>query len=271
MEVNVYQVDSFTSEVFKGNPAGVCITDSALNESQMYAIAAEMAVSETAFLAMDTMQLRWFTPEVEVKLCGHGTLAVAHILKQLDLYKTGDTIGFHTLSGLLTAELDNDEIHLTFPAPVLEFDAEINVELIERIGLHKSNILDYGIFDTKQFIVISDEALLYQLEPDFSSMAKLQGRGVLITAQKSQTNEIEGVDFISRYFAPWVGVNEDPVTGSAHCALSVYWSKALNKTKLKAYQASRRGGYVDVEQLDANTVKLSGKAVTVLQGQMRIA
>lgn len=265
MELYVYQVDSFTSEVFKGNPAGVCITDTALEESTMFAIAAEMAVSETAFLATDTMQLRWFTPEVEVKLCGHGTLAVAHVLQEQGLYQVGDCIEFNTLSGVLIAELGAKEIHLSFPAPELAMDVKIDQQLIELLGISTSQIVDYGSFDSKQLIVVNDEALLHQLNPDFSGLVKLKGRGVVVTAKS-----IGDLDFVSRYFAPWVGVNEDPVTGSAHCALSVYWSKVLNKTKLKAYQASRRGGFVDVEQLDKKTVKLSGKAVTVLKGQMRI-
>ncbi|MBD0785602.1 PhzF family phenazine biosynthesis protein [Vibrio sp. Y2-5] len=266
MELYVYQVDSFTSEVFKGNPAGVCITDTALDESTMFAIAAEMAVSETAFLVTDTMQLRWFTPEVEVKLCGHGTLAVAHVLQEQGLYQVGDRIEFNTLSGVLTAELGTEDIHLTFPAPELSMDVEIDEQLIERLGIPRPQVVDYGCFDSKQLIVINDEAHLHQLNPDFSGLLKLKGRGLVVTAKSK-----DDVDFVSRYFAPWVGVNEDPVTGSAHCALSVYWSTVLNKTKLKGYQASRRGGFVDVEQLDVNTVKLSGKAVTVLKGQMRIA
>ena len=265
MEVDIYQVDAFTNEVFKGNPAGVCITQHGLDETMMLAIAAEMAVSETAFLALDSMQLRWFTPEVEVKLCGHGTLATAHILQQLGHYHCGDRIAFHTLSGVLTAELDSQCIHLTLPAPELNMNAEINPELLRLLGIAPEHIVDYGSFDTKQLIVINSEALLMQLKPDFSGMAKLSGRGVLVTAKAAQ------VDVVSRYFAPWVGVNEDPVTGSAHCALALYWAEKLHKTRMTAFQCSRRGGFVDVELLNSGAVKLSGQAVTVLQGKMRVA
>ena len=265
MDVNIYQVDAFTNEVFKGNPAGVCITEHGLDEQMMLAIAAEMAVSETAFLALDSMQLRWFTPEVEVRLCGHGTLATAHILQQLGRYNHGDSIAFHTLSGVLTAELDENCIHINLPAPELNMRAEINPELIKLLGIAPQHIVDYASFDNKQLIVIDSEALLTELKPDFSGMIKLAGRGVLVTAKAAK------VDVVSRYFAPWVGVNEDPVTGSAHCALAVYWAEKLNKTRLRAFQCSRRGGFVDVELMQSGAVKLSGQAVTVLQGKMTIA
>ena len=266
MDVSIFQVDSFTSEVFKGNPAGVCITENSLDKATMLAIATEMAVSETAFLSLSTMQLRWFTPEVEVSLCGHGTLAVAHILREQGLCKTGDVLEFKTLSGILTAYLDEDNIHLQFPAPSLDMQVPPNVDLLDCLGLTPSTLIHYAQFDTKQLIVINSESVLRDLAPDFSALVKLKGRGVVVTARSTS-----GVDFVSRYFAPWVGVNEDPVTGSAHCALCVYWSKALDKSQLKAYQASKRGGFVQVEMVNANHVKLSGRAVTVLAGRMRIA
>ncbi|GIB79146.1 MULTISPECIES: PhzF family phenazine biosynthesis protein [Vibrio] len=266
MEVSIFQVDSFTSEVFKGNPAGVCITETSLDEATMRAIAAEMAVSETAFLSLSTMQLRWFTPEIEVSLCGHGTLAVAHVLKEQGIYKTGDVLEFKTLSGILTAHLDENSIHLIFPTPMLDMQVSPNIDMLNCLGLAQSNLIAYGQFDNKQIIVIDNESLLNDLSPDFSGLSKLKGRGVLVTAKSDS-----GVDFVSRYFAPWVGVNEDPVTGSAHCALCVYWSKMLGKFQLKGYQASKRGGFVDVELLNPNQVKLSGQAVTSLSGRMKIA
>ncbi|EKO3771256.1 PhzF family phenazine biosynthesis protein [Vibrio metschnikovii] len=266
MEVGIFQVDSFTSEVFKGNPAGVCITETSLDEATMLAIAAEMAVSETAFLSLDTMQLRWFTPEVEVSLCGHGTLAVAHVLKEQGMYKTGDILEFQTLSGTLTAHLDENNIHLLFPSPNLDMNVSPNIDILNFLGLSQSSLIAYGEFDHKQLIVINSESILNELMPDFIGLSKLKGRGVLVTAKSDS-----GVDFVSRYFAPWVGVNEDPVTGSAHCALCAYWSKELNKLKLKGYQASNRGGFVDVERVSENQVKLSGQAITVFQGRMKIA
>ncbi|EPT9252787.1 PhzF family phenazine biosynthesis protein [Vibrio alginolyticus] len=266
MEVEIFQVDSFTSEVFKGNPAGVCITESSLDEETMLAIAAEMSLSETAFLSLSTMQLRWFTPRTEVALCGHGTLATAHVLKEQGLYNTGDTIEFATLSGVLTAQLDHEEIHLVFPAPTLDMRASINKDLLHGLGLDAANVVAYGQFDNKQLVVINDEFVLEQLDPDFGALLKQKGRGVVITAQSSTD-----ADFVSRYFAPWVGVNEDPVTGSAHCALCVYWAKELNKKQLKGFQASKRSGVVHTELLSTEHVKLSGNAVTILRGYMRIA
>ncbi|HHX8453844.1 TPA: PhzF family phenazine biosynthesis protein [Vibrio diabolicus] len=266
MEVKIFQVDSFTSDVFKGNPAGVCITESNLDEEMMLAIAAEMSLSETAFLSLNTMQLRWFTPETEVALCGHGTLATAHVLREQGLYNTGDTIEFVTLSGVLTAQLDHDDIHLVFPAPILDMRASINTDLLHGLGLDVADVIAYGQFDNKQLIVINDESLIEQLEPDCSALLKQKGRGVVITAQSSTD-----ADFVSRYFAPWVGVDEDPVTGSAHCALCVYWAKELGKAQLKGFQASKRSGVVYTELLNPECVKLSGSAVTMLRGDMRIA
>ena len=242
MDVNIYQVDAFTNTVFKGNPAAVCITEQGLDESMMLAIAAEMAVSETAFLALDTMRLRWFTPEVEVRLCGHGTLATAHILQQLGRYNHGDSIAFHTLSGVLTAELDENCIHITLPAPELNMRAEINPELIKLLGIAPQHIVDYASFDNKQLIVIDSEEQLMQLKPDFSGMAKLAGRGVLVTAKAAK------VDVVSRYFAPWVGVNEDPVTGSAHTSLAPLWAQRLGKNVLSCEQG---GWHVAVVQAAA--------------------
>lgn len=152
MEVKIFQVDSFTSDVFKGNPAGVCITESSLDEEMMLAIAAEMSLSETAFLSLNTMQLRWFTPETEVALCGHGTLATAHVLREQGLYSTGDTIEFSTLSGVLTAQLDHDGIHLVFPAPLLDMRASINTDLLHGLGLDVADVIAYGQFDNKQLL-----------------------------------------------------------------------------------------------------------------------
>ena len=265
MELQIYQVDAFASELFKGNPAGVCITETALEERLMLAIAAEMAVSETAFLALDTMQLKWFTPQVEVKLCGHGTLATAHVLKSLGMYQQGDSIAFNTLSGLLTADLNRDSIDLYFPAPKLDLTVDINADLLRLLGLSEGDVIDYGEFDSKQLIVVNDEQKLLALQPDFNGLKALSGRGVLVTARSSSRH-----DFTSRYFAPWVGVDEDPVTGSAHCALGLYWSEKLDKAKLQGYQASSRGGYVGVELVEPSVVKLSGCAVTALSGSMTI-
>ena len=264
MRLTVYQVDAFSSAAFKGNPAGVCITQEALDAGLMRSIAAEMAVSETAFLSLETMTLRWFTPKVEVNLCGHGTLAVAHILKENAIVAMDETVVFNTLSGALSVTIHKDTIDMDFPAASVNFDVVHNKEILSLLGIKPEQVMAYGRFDVKDFIEVDSEATLLNLTPDFSGLAQIAGRGVVVTT-KSANHEL---DFICRYFAPWVGVNEDPVTGSAHCALAVYWGEKLAKSKLKAYQASARGGFVDMECLPNNRVKLIGSAVTVLKGTL---
>lgn len=266
MDLEVYQVDSFTTETFKGNPAGVCITTKALSGSLMLSIAEEMAVSETAFLSLSDMTLRWFTPKAEVKLCGHGTLAVAHVLKERGQVKSGDSVNFNTLSGTLTAFINESTVALDFPSPAIEFDVPQSQILLNNLGIEKSKVVSFGSFETKVFIEVDSEETLLNLQPNFEAMKQANGRGVLVTALP-KSNEL---DFVSRYFAPWVGVNEDPVTGSAHCALTVYWSGKLGKLKLKGYQASERGGYVATELLSNGRTKLIGSAVTVIKGVMQV-
>ncbi len=266
MELEIYQVDSFTTEVFKGNPAGVCITTNRLGESLMLSIAEEMAVSETAFLSLSDMTLRWFTPKSEVTLCGHGTLAVAHVLKERGQVKPGDSVKFETLSGTLTALINESTVELDFPSPLIESGIPLPPDLLDHLGLEPSKVAFIGRFDTKSFIEVDSEETLLNLKPNFEAMKQMHGRGVLVTT-RSDSSEL---DFVSRYFAPWVGVNEDPVTGSAHCALTVYWSERLGKLKLKGYQASERGGYVATELLSNGRTKLIGSAVTVFNGVMQI-
>ncbi len=266
MDLDIYQVDSFTSDTFKGNPAGVCITKDDLSESLMLSIAEEMAVSETAFLSLNGMTLRWFTPKAEVNLCGHGTLAVAHVLKERGQVKVGDTVHFETVSGTLTALIKTSKIELDFPSTTIEFDLIQSPELLKNLGIKTNEILSFGTFDSKVFIELDSEETLLKLKPNFDGLKQSKGRGVLVTTASSNEN----LDFISRYFAPWVGVNEDPVTGSAHCALTIYWSKKLSKLKLKGYQASARGGYLDTELLTNGRIKLIGSAVTVIKGVMQI-
>ncbi|WP_394201586.1 PhzF family phenazine biosynthesis protein [Shewanella waksmanii] len=267
MELDIYQVDSFTDEAFKGNPAGVCITRSALSEPLMLAIAAEMAVSETAFLSLSDMRLRWFTPQAEVKLCGHGTLAVAHILKENGQVTTGETVRFETLSGTLTALINESTVELDFPSPEIQFDVSRCQRLLDNLGIKSHQVVSFSRFDSKVFIEVDSEQTLLNLQPNFEAMKQAEGRGVLVTSRSTSSR----LDFVSRYFAPWVGVNEDPVTGSAHCALTVYWSEKLGKFTLQGYQASERGGYVTTELLPNGRTKLIGSAVTVLKGVMPIS
>lgn len=266
MDLEIYQVDSFTAEPFKGNPAAVCITEIALEEGLMSSIAKEMAVSETAFLSLRDMRLRWFTPEVEVKLCGHGTLAVAHLLKEKGITQVGETVVFNTLSGSLSAKVNESTIELDFPSTNLTLNLSCNNKLFELLGCRSEQVLSFANFDSKDFIEIDSEETLLNLNPNFDALKQISGRSVVVTARASS----DRLDFISRYFAPWVGVDEDPVTGSAHCALTVYWSKKLNKSKLNAYQASARGGYVSTELLPNGRIKLIGSAVTILKGEMRV-
>lgn len=266
MNVDIYQVDAFTNDVFKGNPAGVCITTHALSERTMMSIAEEMAVSETAFLVLSDMSLRWFTPTSEVTLCGHGTLAVAHVLKQRGQLKIGEHVDFNTASGTLTARIDEATIELDFPEPILNFDVIESDHLLNCLGLIQENVRSFGEFDSKPFIEVTSEETVLNLQPNFAALKQIRGRGVLVTARSNH----EGVDFISRYFAPWVGVNEDPVTGSAHCALAVYWSEKLGKLQLNGFQASSRGGHITTKRSSNGRITLIGSAVTVIQGTMHI-
>lgn len=264
MELEIYQVDAFTSEAFRGNPAGVCITETPLDESLMFSIAAEMAVSETAFLSLQDMNLRWFTPQVEVKLCGHGTLAVAHIMKEQGKVASGDQVTFNTLSGPLTVNVSNSSYELDFPAPQLKFELHCPEEKRVALGLSEQHIVTYCHFDSKDLLEVTSQDVLLSLVPDFSSLARQTGRGIIVTAKSTQAD----VDIVSRYFAPWVGINEDPVTGSAHCALAEFWARKIEKPILTAFQASSRGGYLDIEKRENNRVILSGKAVTTIKGTL---
>lgn len=257
----LYQVDSFTAIPFKGNPAGVYITDKAVDESRMKAIATEMNLSETAFLhpAENGYNLRWFTPAAEVELCGHATLASAHILWEQGYLESNVDAVFHTLSGELTARNLNKGIELNFPAtPLTESDPPQG--LIEALGVTPlfvgQNKFDYLV----EVGTIEDVA---NCKPNFSELKKAGARGVMITAQDKDGK----YDFVSRFFAPGVGIDEDPVTGSAHCTLGPYWAEKLGKTELSAYQASQRGGEVGIV-VDGDRIKLTGQAITVFKIEM---
>jgi len=265
MDLEIYQVDSFTSETFRGNPAGVCITEEALDEELMFSIANEMALPETAFLCLSDFRLRWFSPKVEVTLCGHATLAVAHILKQKGIVAIGEEVQFNTLSGALIVKVTDRHIEMVFPAPVLQYSEPI-IDMLNHLDIQLEHVISFASFESKHLIEITDEKILHQLKPNFDGLKQLKGRAVVVTVR----TEAEGTDFVSRNFAPWVGVNEDPVTGSAHCALGVHWGQKLNKTLLTGYQASERGGFVSVELLSNQKIKLIGNAITVLSGVMHI-
>lgn len=261
MSQKITQVDAFTDTPFAGNPAAVCILPAERDERWMQNVAAEMNLSETAFLVQheDGFQLRWFTPAAEVELCGHATLASAHVLWQEGRLQPGQQARFHTLSGLLTADQQGEWIELDFPA-TFEEAVEPPTGLIEALGV-KATYVGKNRFDYLVEVASEDEVRAAQ--PEFTRIAATPARGVIVTSRASTP----GYDFVSRFFAPRVGVNEDPVTGSAHCSLTPYWSRKLNKTEMVAYQASQRGGVLRV-RLDGDRVKLGGKAVTVLRGEL---
>ncbi len=262
MPTLIYQVDSFTDKAFSGNPAGVCILERAAAEDWMQAVAGEMNVSETAFLVRrgeGAYDLRWFTPTVEVDLCGHATLASAHILLELGKVRTGERTRFETKSGALIAWHDGSQILMDFPSePVTPKDppAALKSALGVATTFAGQNRMDW-------LVEVADEAAVRACRPDVRGIASVGGRGVIVTAASSAP----GRDFVSRFFAPAAGVDEDPVTGSAHCALAPYWSGRLGKNLLTGYQASRRGGTVHCT-VEGGRVLLGGRAITVLRAEL---
>jgi PhzF family phenazine biosynthesis protein len=251
-------VDAFTSEPFGGNPAAVCVLPGPAPEAWMRRVAGEMNLSETAFLHRidDGFALRWFTPTVEVDLCGHATLASAHVLWQDGHLAAGATARFHTRSGILTAGRRAGRIVLDFPAKLAE-PAEPPAPLLPALGVVEARWIGRNQFD--YLVEVADETMVRNLAPDHSALARLPVRGVIVT---SRAESGRPYDFVSRFFAPGSGVAEDPVTGSAHCALAPYWATRLSRTSLTGYQASPRGGTVYVT-VNGDRVELAGEAVTV--------
>ncbi|MBD0256924.1 MAG: PhzF family phenazine biosynthesis protein [Cytophagales bacterium] len=259
--MNIYQVDAFTDKPFCGNPAAVCVLSRPADEGWMQQLAQEMNLSETAFFHpfRDGYKLRWFTPTREVDLCGHATLASAHILWEANYISPNESARFHTRSGLLTARKNREQwIELDFPAMTPE-PAELPEGVLSALGVTPlytgKNGMDY-------LVEIGSEAELMRVRPDFRKLAEAPARGVIVTS-RSDNN---AYDFVSRFFAPAAGVDEDPVTGSAHCALTPYWAAKLGKSQLNAFQASYRGGVLKV-RTNGDRVILAGKAITVLKGE----
>ncbi len=269
MGIPLLQVDAFAHQPFAGNPAAVCVLEQPIAESiaaaWMQRVAAEMNLSETAFVypEADRFRLRWFTPTVEVDLCGHATLATAHVLWQLGSVPPTQVLQFETRSGLLGAALREGWIELNFPAkpPQLIDPPE---DLIRSLGISPQGALHYVGFDGSDYLIeVDSETTLRQLQPDFSRLARFPVRGTIVTS-KADSQEY---DFVSRFFAPGAGVDEDPVTGSAHCCLTPFWQQRLDRRELVAYQASARGGILRV-RLEGDRVAISGQAVTVFQGEL---
>jgi PhzF family phenazine biosynthesis protein len=260
MTLPIFQVDAFAAHPFSGNPAGVCILPAAREDAWMAKVAMEMNLAETAFLVPieDGYNLRWFTPAVEVALCGHATLGSAHALWTEGYLDPGTTARFHTKSGLLTCDRRGDWIEMNFPAK-LEQPADPPVQLSDALGVDLKytgrNQFDY-------LVEVENEATLRALKPKHHLLREMPVRGVIATARGSGE-----FDFVSRFFAPGSGIDEDPVTGSAHCALTPYWSAKLGKKEMTGYQASPRGGVVKV-RLEGDRVVLMGQAVTTLRGEL---
>jgi PhzF family phenazine biosynthesis protein len=259
MSIPIFQVDAFTDRPFAGNPAAVCILPEPRDDAWLQAVAGEMNLSETAFLTKeaDGFRLRWFTPKVEVALCGHATLASAHVLWQEGLAKRDETIRFHTLSGLLTASRKGEEIELDFPLePADPIDPPAN--LAKALGVP----LKYVGKNRFDFLVeVDSETTVRSMTPDFKLLATVTSRGVIATSRSSDPR----FDFVSRFFAPAAGIDEDPVTGSAHCCLGAYWRNQMGKSEFLAYQASAQDSVVRV-RVDEKRAYLGGKAVSVMKG-----
>ena len=262
MAIRIVQVDAFTDRAFAGNPAAVCVLREAPDEQWMRDVAREMNLSETAFLIPkdDGYQLRWLTPAVEVDLCGHATVASAHVLWQDGHLPADRQARFYTRSGRLTADRCGEWIELDFPAK-LAAATEAPADLLPALGVAEAKFVGRNAFD--YLVEVDSEATLRALSPDHSRLRKLPVRGVIVTARSSTP----GFDFISRFFAPGSGLDEDPVTGSAHTALGPYWAGVLGKQEFTAFQASPRGGIVRV-RLEGDRVKLGGQAVTVMTGEL---
>jgi len=263
LAIRIVHIDAFTEAPFAGNPAGVCFLTELREEAWMQQIAFEMNLSETAFLVRqeDGFSLRWFTPTTEVDLCGHGTLASAHALWDSAELGQGEQARFYTRSGLLTAEQRDGLVWLDFPA-LSETQAEAPAELLAGLGID-SRPRYVGRFGDEYLIELDGEEQVRQVQPDFAALRKLPGSAVVVSGLCTSGR----FDFVSRCFAPWMGVDEDPVTGSVHCCLGPFWGKRLGKQKLLAYQASARGGVIHIA-LRGERVGLGGHAVTVVRGEL---
>src|SRR5215213_2261027 len=262
MSLDLYQVDAFTDQPFGGNPAAVCLLPEPRPAEWMQLVAREMNLAETAFLdpaAEGGWNLRWFTPAVEVELCGHATLASAHVLWETGRLPATETARFHTLSGLLTAERRDGVIELDFPARGAD-EVEPPEGLAAALGVTPVFI---GKSRYDYLLEATSEEAVRTAAPDFGRLRTLPVRGVILTAAATAGP----YDFVSRFFAPGSGIDEDPVTGSAHCTLGPFWAARLGKQELTAYQASARGGIVRVRVV-GDRVRLGGQAVTVLRGRL---
>lgn len=257
----IFQIDAFTNRPFTGNPAAVCVLSEPGEAQWMQNVAKEMNLAETAFLhkQADGFNLRWFTPVIEVDLCGHATLASAHVLWEMGYLEPNELARFYTRSGLLTASHQADWIELNFPATP-EAATSAPPSLVEALGTTPKYV---GKSQFDYLVEVDSEATVYNLQPDYALLRTLPIRGVIVTSLANASN----YDFVSRFFAPGSGIDEDPVTGSAHCCLGPFWRDRLGKDEFVAYQASPRGGVVRVCCAE-DRIYLGGQAVTVLRGEL---
>ncbi|MGH7657769.1 MAG: PhzF family phenazine biosynthesis protein [Gemmatimonadales bacterium] len=261
MPQSIVQVDAFTDQPFRGNPAGVCLLPGPADRDWMQAVAREMNLSETAFLydVGDCYHLQWFTPVTEVELCGHATLASAHVLWQDGNVKPDAPIAFRTRSGILTARQGDGWIEMDFPATPEEY-CVAPIEFTEAFGV----ALQYVGFNGSDYLIeVDSEDTVRNIAPDCGILASISARGFIVTS----IAENRDYDFVSRFFAPGAGIPEDPVTGSAHCCLAPFWSTRLARDTLTGYQASARGGIVRT-RVQGDRVMLGGQAVTVMHGTL---
>jgi len=264
MTISIYQVDAFSDRPFCGNPAAVCQLDGDRDDDWMQAMAAEMNLSETAFprvLDGPRVSLRWFTPTIEVDLCGHATLAAAHVLWENGTVAADATIEFETRSGLLSACRRGDWIELDFPAQPVRPLNPVPAILLAGLGVSDARFIGTDGIDC--LVELERADTVRELAPSQTLLSRLPGRGITVTARAEADDRH---DFISRFFAPNAGIAEDPVTGSAHCSLATYWADRLDKSDFLAYQASARGGELKVS-LVGDRVKICGQAITIFRGE----
>lgn len=262
MRQPIIQVDAFTDEPFRGNPAAICIVEEDADEGWMQALALEMNLSETAYLVRkdDGYGLRWFTPTTEVDLCGHATVAAAHVLWEDGHVAPDETCRFHTRSGLLTANRRDGWIEVKFPREDFK-EVESPAGLSEALGVTPSKVVESRM--SYCLLEVDSEETVRGLQPDIAALKAIPYQGIIVTGASPGSE----FDFVSRFFAPRLGVDEDPVTGSAHCVLGPYWQTRTGKSTFNAFQASPRGGIVRV-RVEDDCVRLGGQAVTVMRGAL---
>lgn len=264
MSVPLYQVDAFTSRPYAGNPAAVCLLEADRPEEWMQAVAREMNLSETAFVYPGTTRrrLRWFTPTTEANLCGHATLTAAHVLWGAEDLSSDDQVVFDTLAGRLAVGREEDVYVMNFPAEPADSAAPPE-GMLASLGLEEDEVVWVGRNPRDYLVQVASPQRVRTLAPDMASLRTVETRGVMVTAEGAG----EEHDFVSRFFAPAAGIDEDPVTGSAHCCLGPFWQQRLGKDELWARQVSPRGGELRVRPRD-DRVDLLGRAVTIMKGQL---